>query len=333
MLHLFIDSNVYLNCYHFSGDDLEELKKLSLAVTRGDIRLYTTQQVIDEFTRNREAKIFDALRQFKDKPVPREFPQIVKNTPEYEEMQAIARDYSSKMKDVSERLEQDITNKTTAADQAINAIFNSASKLGMDEDIVKAAQLRSAVGNPPGKKDSLGDAINWELLLGASHNSEEFFIVSADKDYASDYDPTRISQFLNEEWRTKHASQLSLYDRLSGFFKDHFPDINLAEDFEKQLAIQSLINSGSFMSTHKAISELNKYADFTDDEIRDLVNAAINNSQVGWIIADDDVKEFYERILAGKESVLEEQELKNFDKLTNEDEYQFDEVDLSDITF
>jgi hypothetical protein len=331
MLHLFIDSNVYLNCYHYSGDDLRELKKLSLAITQGQIKLYITQQVIDEFTRNRESKISDALHQFRDKPVPREFPQIVKNTPEYKDMQKIALNYSSKMKEVDERLESDIATKTTAADKAIYSIFESAIKIEITSQILKAAKLRSDLGNPPGKKGSLGDAINWESLLPVQSGLDQFFIVSSDKDFASDYDGVKISQFLDEEWHKNHTSDITLYERLSEFFKDRFPDINLAEDFEKQLAIQSLVNSTNFAVTHRSISKLNHYADFSDDEIKELVTAAINNTQIFWVVNDQAVKNFYKRITNNKLSVLDSEQLAAFNQLFAAKKQTEDVIDLSDL--
>jgi len=52
------------------------------------------------------------------------------------------------------------------------------------------------------------------------------------------------------------------YRRLSQFFKEHYPEIKLASELEKELAIRSLINSGNFASTHSAIDKLKKYAEF-----------------------------------------------------------------------
>lgn len=49
MVSIFIDTNIYLNFYHFSDDELEELKKLSVAIKKKDIKLYITRQVINEF--------------------------------------------------------------------------------------------------------------------------------------------------------------------------------------------------------------------------------------------------------------------------------------------
>jgi PIN domain len=65
-MNLFIDTNIYLTFYHYSSDDLEELKKLAVAIKSGEITLYSTQQIQDEFKRNRESKIADALKRFNE---------------------------------------------------------------------------------------------------------------------------------------------------------------------------------------------------------------------------------------------------------------------------
>ena len=60
-MNIFIDTNVYLSFYHLSSDDLEELKKLVVLAREGKVVLLLPEQVIDEFRRNRAAKIADAL--------------------------------------------------------------------------------------------------------------------------------------------------------------------------------------------------------------------------------------------------------------------------------
>ena len=62
MRHLFIDTNVFLSFFHFAKDDLEELRKLSVLITKDQVRLHIPSQVIAEFWRNRDTKIADLLK-------------------------------------------------------------------------------------------------------------------------------------------------------------------------------------------------------------------------------------------------------------------------------
>ncbi|WP_168928006.1 PIN domain-containing protein, partial [Chitinophaga terrae (ex Kim and Jung 2007)] len=73
MIHLYIDTNAYLTFYHMSSDDLEELKKLDVLIKDKRIKLYLPQQTIDEFRRNREVKIADALKRFKEEKLTNQF--------------------------------------------------------------------------------------------------------------------------------------------------------------------------------------------------------------------------------------------------------------------
>jgi rRNA-processing protein FCF1 len=61
---LFVDTNVFLSFYDFTDDDLESLSKLNSLLKERHIRLFVTNQVKDEFYRNRENKIKSCLESF-----------------------------------------------------------------------------------------------------------------------------------------------------------------------------------------------------------------------------------------------------------------------------
>jgi len=64
-----------------------------------------------------------------------------------------------------------------------------------------------------------------------------------------------------------------LFRGISAFFREHFPDIKLASEFEKQLRVKALVESPSFDATHRAIAKLSSFdpTDFT--EVNDLLEA------------------------------------------------------------
>lgn len=66
---------------------------------------------------------------------------------------------------------------------------------------------------------------------------------------------------------------------------------------EKMGLIMSLESSGNFFTTHRLIEKLVKFQSWSDDEIEMLIDAALNNTQVHYIINDPDVKYFYKMIL------------------------------------
>jgi predicted nucleic acid-binding protein len=316
MKHLFIDTNIYLTFYHFSSDDLEELKKLLVAVDNKKIRLYLTQQVISEFRRNRETKIADALKIFNSQKPPDQFPQICKAYEEYEELKKLLKLFSKARAQLLEKLRNDIDSNQCGADKIINGLFDKSIKLEITEDILESAKKRVSLGNPPGSNNSLGDSINWELLLTNFPNDKDLHFITEDtKDFSSKIEKSRISEFLNLEWQENGKSKLFYYTKLSDFLRIEFPNIKLASELEKELAIDSLVNSGSFSSTKSAIKKLVYYLDFSNSEIREIIEASTTNNQIYWIGTDSIVKDFLLNIINNKEDILESKVLEEFNNI------------------
>ena len=89
VMHLFLDTNIYLSFYHYTSDDLEELRKLGVLIESKNLTLHVPDQVVFEFRRNREAKFADALSKFKKEGLDKNFPQIMLA---YEEDYRVMRD-------------------------------------------------------------------------------------------------------------------------------------------------------------------------------------------------------------------------------------------------
>lgn len=78
-MNFFVDTNVLLAFYHLTSEDLEELRKLSVLLRENRAQLLLPDQVIDEFKRNREGKIADALRGLREQHLNLHFPQLCKD--------------------------------------------------------------------------------------------------------------------------------------------------------------------------------------------------------------------------------------------------------------
>ena len=167
------------------------------------------------------------------------------------------------------------------------------------EEMVRAAELRYKSGNPPGKDNKFGDAINWECLLSNVPAGNDLYFISADKDYASVINDKQFNFFLEREWQSKKHSKIYFYKSLVSFLKEHFSEIQLQTEQEKDDLIAALSASHNFANTHAVIKQLSAFSDWSVQQKEDLFNAALNNSQVFWILDDQDVKEFYLSILRG----------------------------------
>lgn len=303
-MNLFVDSNIFLDFYHFSVDDLDELRKLSKLIEEKEVKLYTTRQIINEIKRNRDNKVSDAVKRFRESKCEMRLPQICKTYPEYKTIKNGVESLEKAKSELDDKLKKDIANRTLKADHVIDELFKLAETIESDH-LLAAAQTRYHLGNPPGKNKSYGDAVNWEAILQSVPDNEDIFFISDDKDYKSPLDGTSLNSFLLDEWRQKKNSQIFFYTQLSEFFREHHADIKLREEEEKNQLIEELTQSMSFARAHESIKKLSKFDGFSDSQIKKMVEVAISNSQIRWIARDPGVNDFYRSIVLGKEDILD----------------------------
>jgi len=296
MMNLFIDTNVFLSFYHLTNDDLEEIHKLAVLIDSGKIILWLPQQVKDEFNRNRENKISDAMKKLREQKIKPQFPQVCKDYSEYSEIRDLIKTYEVKLSSLIDKVNTDVVARTLKADSKISELFDKAQIIENSPELVNKAKLRMDIGNPPGKDGSIGDAINWESLLEEISNEEDLYLIVDDKDYYSKLDNDKLKDFLIDEWESSKSTDVFFYRRLSQFFKEHYPHIKLASELEKEIAIKDLVNSSNFAKTHNAIARLLKYSEFNKSQVNELLQVALTNSQINLIISDSDVNEFYSHL-------------------------------------
>lgn len=304
---LYLDTNVYLSFYHLSNDDLEELNKLSVLTKSGKLFLYLPEQTKNEFYRNRDTKIADAIKRFKDNKFDNVFPQIVKDyDEEYKQMRMAVKELEKNKQIILERIKGDIVEKKLKADLVIEELFKNAIVIPISQPLLETAKIRYDLGNPPGKNKSYGDAINWESLLSVVEDFDNFYFISDDKDYYSEYDTNLFNSFLLTEWSKKiPLTTFKYYKSLSAFFREQFPEINIASEINKEQLITRLSKSSSFSETRNILKELNDYDDFTSKQINDIVYSAISNNQIFWIRHDIDIKEYIDKIIGSKLELID----------------------------
>lgn len=315
-MNLFIDTNIYLNLYHLTDDDLEELKKLLVLIDKGMIILYLPMQVKDEFIRNREGKINEALKGLNDKKIDGAFSRICQSYDEYELLMEDLKQFNIHKQAIIFKIKKDIAEMGLKADLLIEKLFCNAKCIDID-DFVVLADKRVKLGNPPGKNGSIGDAVNWESLLGSIPLNQNLHFITNDEDYVSklSYKSDDINEFLKREWGEKKKSKLFFYRNLSEFFKKYFPDIKLADELDRTLSVIQLISSESFAKTHLVISKLNSFSDFTDFEIQSIVEAGLDNSQIYSIGKDKDVNDFMNKIIKDKMHLFDKETIEKFANL------------------
>lgn len=305
-MNVFIDTNVYLKFYHYSNDELEELRKLIVLIEQREINLLIPKQVYNEYVRNREVKIADALKTFREDKLNNAFPIFLKEYPEYDIMKKAIKEYQSNKKIILENIKTEIENYSLKADEIINEIFEKSNILDATSDLITTAKVRYDLGNPPGKKNSYGDALNWETLLKICPPENDLTFISDDKDYFSEVDNSKFNKYLEKEWTNSKNSNIIFYKSISEFFKKKYPNIKLASDLQKDVYIERLENSNTFRDTRHNLYKLSQFKDFTSDQINRVFFQTFSNSQLFWISEDEDINEILFEFYDQYEDLLDE---------------------------
>jgi predicted nucleic acid-binding protein len=304
-MQLFIDTNILLSFYALNQEDLAELHKLIETIDKQQITLLLTDQVVDEFNRNREQRIDGAIKSLRTQTFNPQFPQLCEDYPEIDILREALKHYEQAHGSLTKKILADIKTKTLTADRIIQSLFSLGKKFVPTPTILDRARLRMGIGNPPGKNNSLGDAINWECLLDQVSEHEDLYFVTGDKDYCSPLNDDEFSEFLLTEWYNKKQTKIYFYKRLSSFCKEQFPEITLATVRDKEFLIRELVNSQSIANTQAAIAKLSYYSEFTAAQVNTIVSAAIANRHVVWSIEDDLVRSFLSSVVANNKQYLD----------------------------
>lgn len=71
--------------------------------------------------------------------------------------------------------------------------------------------------------------------------------------------------------------------------------VGFVEEDELESKVSALVSSGSFVSTHHAVADLKELIPYLSTQhIEDINRSSEDNSQVNWVLSDDDVEEFFD---------------------------------------
>lgn len=304
-MNVFIDTNIFLNFYHYGKDDLDALDKVFTTHQHGSAKVYLTQQIYNEFMRNREIKLEDALKRFKDKRLP-QLPIFMKQCDEYNKIIDLSKELDKLCKSLSANIDDKIKNNQLLADKLIENIFTKDVE-PITPEYYQRAKMRMDLGNPPGKNGSLGDAINWCILLEKVPSGEDLHLISADGDFYSKLDEIEPNPVLLAEWKHQKSSNLYVYRELSKFLKENFDGVAFSYDKNKYELINSLYKVPNFTATHHIVAELEKFSYFSLSEVENILQAAKENGQFGRIVTDYDVSDFLNRIAVPRMSEIKDE--------------------------
>jgi len=243
MKHVFIDTNVLLKIYSFTDDYPNLLDNLIKKIEKGKIKLYLTDQFIDEFNRNREIKLSSSLDKIKKltKLEKFEIPAFCKDVRSLKTIQKKFSDIKSSAKKAYDKLMNDSIKQTLEFDKLFRKLCRKVSIIKTTSEIIKEAKERFDKGNPPGKNKSYGDAINWLLLLKEVPNNKNLYLITVDGDYHSKINDELLNSFLRKEWKGKKKSIVIVYKSISRFLKYEFREGKITK---KQIEIEESTGQG-----------------------------------------------------------------------------------------
>lgn len=297
-MNVFIDTNVLFSFYNLLNERIEEVVNQIIFLNKNRrIKLWTTEQVKNEYIRNRDSVITQMIKTFRDEKFNNQIPQIVKHTKKYQELSQVIKDYEQIKNSILSELETEISNSTLKADAITLELLKAANLIDTTPELLTIAKDRYDLGNPPGKNNSYGDALNWECLISSLPQSEDLHIVTDDSDYYSVLKNDAPNSFLSLEWSTKKKAKLHIYKRISQFISANFSEAKNIVDFEISLLIDDLRNSGCFQQTHNVINTLSEIIEFFAIQAEEILHVMLTNQQVKWIINDDDVSKLAHKLI------------------------------------
>lgn len=298
-INLFLDANIFLSFYSLTNSDIKQLKQIEdLVSVDKSLVLFVSDQLHQEVMRNRGNKIRDSLKQFSNATFRCSAPVFARSLAEFGALQSSLKSANENHASLMSAINHLVDSNTLDADLAISSIFSTTKVRMVSDQLIVRSHVRSLRGSPPGKKSgTIGDEINWEFLLEEVPHGEDIHIVSADTDFSSAIDSNKISDYLSTEWRMRKGSSIYYYQDLNDFFRIHTPKIRLAHQERISDLITELSGSQSFFDTHTTLAKFPENSSFNDSQINELIDILENNTQVGWILDDADVSNFFKPVL------------------------------------
>lgn len=185
---LLIDTNIYFDFYRSKKNSIELLIELSEHYDK----IILTDQIIQEFERNREGVINTMKRGFEsESQIQHISSAYLNNLPEFTALLNSLENYKKRRKDVISAIDKIIE---SPEEDPISLFFTDMIRdcrendriLYTTDEVMNKAHRRKLVGNPPTSSGiSIGDEINWEIVL--ANVKEDIIIIGRDNTYTNNF--------------------------------------------------------------------------------------------------------------------------------------------------
>jgi len=125
-LHLFIDTNAFLSFFAYTKDDVEELKKLASRIKVEQVKLNLTEQIRDEFYRNRDKKLAESISLFEKSIVSTGIPRFMAEYPQVVDYARAAKKAIKSKDEAIQRAKKEAGKEKLAADVLFRQVLAAA---------------------------------------------------------------------------------------------------------------------------------------------------------------------------------------------------------------
>lgn len=187
-MKILIDTNIFLDFYRSNNQPINIFNTLKEHIDK----IILTDQIIQEFDRSRELVIKKLKQNFQSESNLDNFSSsYLQNLPEFKELIHLQKSYKTKQKEVVNKIDEIL--KDPSLDpianffkEFVNESLKQERVLYSTDNIIQKAEKRKKIGNPPtSDKYSIGDEINWEIVL--ENLQEDIVIVGRDNTYSENF--------------------------------------------------------------------------------------------------------------------------------------------------
>lgn len=185
-MKVLIDTNIFLDFYRSNTQPVNIFNTLKEHIDR----IILTDQIIQEFDRSRESVIKTLKQKFQFESKLDNFSSsYLQNLPEFKELIQLQKSYKAKQNLVVGKIDEILKDPSldpiaSFFNEFVNESLKQEKVLYTTDLIIEKAEKRKKIGNPPtSDKYSLGDEINWEIVL--ENIREDIVIVGRDNTYSN----------------------------------------------------------------------------------------------------------------------------------------------------
>ncbi|WP_125717893.1 PIN-like domain-containing protein [Flavobacterium ustbae] len=185
-MKILIDTNIFLDFYRSNGTSIHIFSTLIENIDH----FIVTDQIIQEFERSREGVIKSVQQRFQIESKLENFSSsYLQNLEEFQKLVEIQKQYVTQQKKVGLSIAEILkdSSKDPIANyfkEFVNESLKQNRMLYTTDEIINKAIKRKNIGNPPtSNKFSIGDEINWEIIIANIH--EDIILVGRDNTYTN----------------------------------------------------------------------------------------------------------------------------------------------------